>query len=118
MGGSYSGYARREDIRGGRAERAITLSSTNAMLVQMEGAISIIISSEEKGWNWVRNLLSNKFIFRSEFVLILLGTERALLFTKDEIARQELVATAVLFHEGVKVCITPWKREMRHSMEE
>lgn len=52
-----------KDIGSGREERAIALKSMNALLTQMEGATSINFSNEEKGWNWVRDLLSKKFIF-------------------------------------------------------
>lgn len=40
------------------------------------------------------------------------GTERVLLFTDDDIAEQQLVAMAVVFHERVKVSITPWMKDL------
>lgn len=41
-----------------------------------------------------------------------LGTERALIITEDEIAKQQFLITRAMFVEGVKICFTPWKASM------
>lgn len=38
---------------GSREERIIVLNFANKMLARVEGAISIISSDKNKGWNWL-----------------------------------------------------------------
>lgn len=60
---SHGGHTRKEDIGNGREDDS--LGFNKGFIGTNGGTISIIVSNEEKSWNWVNDLFSSKFIFRS-----------------------------------------------------
>lgn len=90
----------------------LLFSRSDNLVSMMENVISITFSDDSKGWDCFREKLEERIPFRGGYDLKWLGPERVLLFTKDIIARRQLLTLAVLFSDKVKICINVWRKDL------
>lgn len=75
-------------------------------------AISLTISDNSRGCRWVITNPQNSFVLRGGFALRTLGTERALLKTRDVIARHQMMEAGAIFVKGVNICFVSWTSKL------
>lgn len=69
-------------------------------------AVSVTIPDGSKGWNWFMSHLRGLFMFRGGFTFRPLESPCVLLNTRDEVARQQLLTTRVVFVKGIKMYLS------------
>lgn len=60
-------------------------------------AISMTVSNSSRGWKWVMDNLQKSFVMRRGFIFKTLGTQRALLVTRGEVARHQMLEAGSVF---------------------